>query len=185
MTATDLKKGTVFRLNNQLYRTLEYSQKFMGRGGSIVTIEMRNLRDGQVSQQTFQGSTTVTGANAQKLTVQYLYRQAGQLYFMDQADYNQYQLAQTTVGSAIDYLAPEQKLVLLLCDNKPIALEMPNNVWLKIVEAQAAVKGNTSSNIVKNAKLETGLTIKVPIFIKVGDTVSVDTTTRTYRERRN
>ena len=180
-----MKKGVVFTLDGHLHQTLEYSQKFMGRGGSIISLKMRNLRSGQISEQTFQGSETIGRADVQKLTVQYLYAQAGQLYFMDQDDYSQYQLSETTVGSGADYLAAEQKVVLLLFENQPLALEMPNNVWLKVTGTEPAVKGNTSTNIVKSAQLETGLTIKVPIFIKVGDVVSVDTETGVYRERRN
>lgn len=183
LTPTDLKKGVIFFLNGRLCESLEYKQKVQARQQSAVTVKVRDLATGKQSTYTFRGGEDLAPADLNKRTVQFLYMDAESCYFMDPDSYEQYELGLAAVGDKAAYLAEGQKVVLLLLEGRPLAAELPKNVWLEVEEAAAAVKGDTSTAVLKDVKLSTGLVIKAPAFIKAGDTVSVDTASGAYRER--
>ncbi len=180
---TDLKKGTVFQYEGVPYRVVEYAQKVMGRGGSIVNVKIKSLIDGKVLDKTFKGNEAVEPADVSQKAVQYLYNDGNACYFMDPVSYDQFELSMNEVGELTGYMKDGDEVTAQLFDGKVIGIEMPNNVPLKVTYTENAVKGDTSSAITKDATLETGITIKVPAFIKTGDVLSVDTTTGAYRER--
>ncbi|MYB40270.1 elongation factor P [Candidatus Saccharibacteria bacterium] len=183
LTPTDLKKGVVFFLDGQLYESLEYKQKVQARQQSSVTVRIRNLKTDKLSTHTFRGGEELAPADLNKRTVQFLYADGGACHFMDPDSFEQHELGLAAVGDKTAYLAEGQKVVLLLLDGRPLTVGLPKNVWLEVAEAEAAVKGDTSSAVLKDVKLSTGLVIKVPAFIKAGDVVSVDTASGAYRER--
>lgn len=180
---TDLKKGTLFQLNSEPYRVIEYSQKVMGRGGSIVNLKIKSLIDGKVLEKTFKGNEQLEPADVSYKNVQYLYNDGQKYYFMDVGTYEQFELPAITIGSQGDFMKEGDNIRAQIFNDLAINVELPKNVNLKVTYAEAAVKGDTSSAITKDAKLETGITIKVPAFIKTGDLISVDTSTGAYRER--
>lgn len=180
---TDLKKGQIFQLGGTPYRVVEYAQKVMGRGGSIVNVKIKSLTDGKVLDKTFKGNESIEPADVTNQTVQYLYNDGSTFYFMDQASYEQHEIPANILGDQAGYLKEGDTAVAQLFNGQVITVELPKNVPLKVTYTEDAVKGDTSSAITKNAELETGITIKVPAFIKTGDLISVDTTTGTYRER--
>lgn len=181
---TDLKKGTVCQIDGKPYRVIEYGQKVMGRGGSIVNVKLKNLIDGSVIPKTFKGQDKIETAEVSNKTVQYLYNDGELFYFMDPASFEQFELNADIVDSAASYLKEGDELTLQFFDGKVINVELPKNLYLEVTYTEDVVKGDTTSSVLKDATLETGLVIKVPAFIKVGDVVSVSTEDGSYRERK-
>lgn len=180
---TDLKKGTLFQLDGVPYRVVDYNQKVMGRGGSIVNVRIKSLLDGKVLEKTFKGNESVSPADVTNQTVQYLYSDGNTFYFMNGETFEQFEISAELVGDGAGYLKEADKVVLQFFDGQAINVELPKNVPLEVTYTENVVKGDTTSSVLKNATLETGITIKVPAFIKQGDVISVDTATGSYRER--
>lgn len=183
LSITSLKKGTLFQLDGVPYRVVDYNQKVMGRGGSIVNVRIKSLTDGKVLEKTFKGNEQLESADVTNQTVQYLYSDGGSFYFMNGETFEQFEISADLVGDGAGYLKEGDNVTLQSFEGKPINVELPKNVPLKVTYTENAVKGDTSSSITKDATLETGITIRVPAFIKTGDVISVDTSTGAYRER--
>lgn len=181
---TDLKKGVVCQIDGKPYRVVEYGQKVMGRGGSIVNVKLKNLIDGSVIPKTFKGQEKIETAEVSNKTVQYLYKDDSLFYFMDPESFEQFELNADIVDSAAGYLKEGNELNLQMFDGRVINVELPKNIYLEVTYAEDVVKGDTTSNVLKDATLETGLTVKVPAFIKTGDVISVSTEDGSYRERK-
>lgn len=181
---TDLKKGVVCQIDGKPYRVIDYGQKVMGRGGSIVNVKLKNLIDGSVIPKTFKGQDKIEPAEVSNKTVQYLYNDGEVFYFMDPETFEQFELASDIVDDARQYLKEGDSLNLQFFDEKVITVELPKNLYLEVTYSEDVVKGDTTSSVLKDATLETGLVVKVPSFIKTGDVISVDTTTGEYRERK-
>lgn len=181
---TDLKKGVVCQIDGKPYRVIEYGQKVMGRGGSIVNVKLKNLIDGSVIPKTFKGQDKIERAEVSNKSVQYLYTDGDQFFFMDPETFEQFELNADIVDSAAGYLKEGDTLTLQFFDGRVINVELPKNIYLAVTYAEDVVKGDTTSNVLKDATVETGITVKVPAFIKTGDIISVDTTTGEYRERK-
>ena len=181
---TDLKKGAVFAFEGEPYRVVEYAQKVVGRGGSIVNVTIKHLKDGKVLQKTFKGNEQLDNVDLSYSNVQYLYEDGSKFYFMDNETYEQIELTNDIIGDQGGYLKEGDVLKAMKLDGHAVSVELPKNVYLKVTYAEDVVKGDTTSSVLKDAKLETGITVKVPAFIKVGDEISVDTETGAYRERK-
>ena len=183
LSITNLKKGTLFQLDGVPYRVVEYSQKVMGRGGSIVNVRIKSVLDGKVLEKTFKGNEQLETADVSNQGVQYLYNDGSTFFFMNQESFEQFEVPSDLVGDAAGYMKEGDEVQLQFFNDRPINIELPKNVPLVVTYTENAVKGDTSSSITKDATLETGITIKVPAFIKQGDLISVDTATGSYRER--
>ncbi|OGL22659.1 elongation factor P [Candidatus Saccharibacteria bacterium RIFCSPHIGHO2_01_FULL_45_15] len=181
---TELKKGVVCQIEGKPYRVTDYNQKVMGRGGSIVNVKLKNLIDGSVIPKTFKGQDKIERAEVTNKTVQYLYKDGTDFHFMDPESFEQFQLSEDIVDAAQQYLKEGDELSLQFFDDRVINVELPKNLYLEVTYSEDVVKGDTTSSVLKDATLETGLVIKVPAFIKTGDIVSVDTTSGEYRERK-
>ncbi len=181
---TDLKKGTVFQLDGTPYRVVEYAQKVVGRGGSIVNVKIKSLTDGKVLDKTFKGNDSIEPADVENTNAQYLYADGSKFYFMDEANFEQYEVDKEIVGDYAGFLKEGDKIQVQKFSGNIINIEMPKNVYLKVEYTEDAVKGDTSSSITKEATLETGVSVRVPAFIKTGDIISVDTSSGAYRERK-
>lgn len=183
LSITDLKKGTIFQTEGVPYRVIEYNQKVMGRGGSIVNVRIKSLLDGKVLEKTYKGNEQLDTADVTNQTVQYLYSDGSVFYFMNGESFEQFEVSSELVGDANGYLKEGDSLSLQFFNGNPISVDLPKNVPLLVVYAEDVVKGDTTSSVLKDAELETGIKIRVPAFIKQGDRISVDTTTGAYRER--
>ena len=181
---TDLKKNTLITLDGQPYKVIEYSQKVMGRGGSIVNVRVKNLITGALIPKTFKGQEKIEPAEVSTKKVQYLYRDEEKFYFMDPSTFEQYELSSEMVGDSKDFMKDGDEMEIPFYNGTAINLTLPKNLWLEVTYTENAVKGDTSTCVMKDATLETGVVIKVPAFIKEGDVVSVDTETYAYRERK-
>ena len=180
---TDLKKGTVIQMEGKPYRVVEYAQKVMGRGGSIVNVRLKNLLDGSVVPKTFKGADKIEPAEVNTKSVQYLYRDGETFHFMDPESFEQFELLAEVVDVAVSYLKEGDMLSLQFFGERVINVELPKNLYLEVTYAEDVVKGDTTSAVMKDARLETGLEIRVPAFIKTGDVVKVDTRDGSYLER--
>lgn len=183
LSITNLRKGTLFQLDGVPYRVVDYSQKVMGRGGSIVNVRIKSLLDGRVLERTFKGNEQLSEADVTNKEVQYLYGGDSGYHFMDTLTYEQFELPADVVADKSGYLREGDLVAAQLFDGRIINIELPKNLPLKVTYTESAVRGDTSTAITKDATLETGLTIKVPAFIKTGDIISVDTAGGVYRER--
>ena len=181
---TDLKKGVLITLDAKPYRVVDYSQKVMGRGGSIVNVRVKNLLDGSVIPKTFKGAEKIEPAHVETRTVQFLYQDGDSYNFMDGGTFEQFELGSDVVGDAAQYLKEGNEVSLQSYEGRVINVELPNNLFLEVTYTESVVKGDTTSSVLKDATLETGLVIKVPAFIKLGDIVKVDTRTGDYLERK-
>lgn len=181
---TDLKKGTIFQLDGTPYRVVEYGQKVMGRGGSIVNVRIKSLIDGKVLEKTFKGNEAVSPADVGYKNVQYLYKDDAKFYFMDNDTYDQIEVPVDLVAESGGYLKEGDNVKAQTFDNNVINIELPKNVFLEVTYTESVVKGDTTSSVLKDATVETGITVKVPAFIKQGDVISISTEDGSYRERK-
>lgn len=181
---TDLKKGVVIKVDSKPFKVVDYNQKVMGRGGSIVNVKLKNLVDGSVIPKTFKGQDKIDSAEVSNRSVQYLYSDSLNFYFMDPETFEQFQLSADVVDGITGYLKEGESVTLQSFNGNIINVDLPKNIFLKVTYTENAVKGDTSGSVLKDAKLETGLHVKVPAFIKTGDVISVSTEDGSYRERK-
>lgn len=181
---TELKKGVVIQIDGKPFRVTEYNQKVVGRGGSIVNVKLKNLIDGGVVPKTFKGQEKIEPAEVTSQTVQYLYSDGSDFFFMDPESFEQFQIPNNIVDDAAGYLKEGENLTLQSFNGNIINVELPKNIYLQVTYCEEVTKGDTTSSVLKDATLETGLVVKVPAFIKIGDVISVDTATGDYRERK-
>ena len=174
---TELKKGVVIEIDGKPYRVIDYNQKVMGRGGSIVNVKVKNLIDGSVIPKTFKGQEKIESAEVTNQTVQYLYKDGVNYFFMDPDTFEQFELSSDLVDESAGYLKEGENITLQSFNGSITNLALPKNIYLEVTQTENVVKGDTSTSVTKDATLETGLVIRVPAFIKTGDVVSVDTET--------
>ena len=183
LSITDLKKGTLLQLDGVPYRVVEYAQKQVGRGGSIVNVRIKNLLDGSVQPKTFKGADKIDEAEVTNHNVQYLYSEGTTLHLMDNDSFEQYEVEKSMLGIAADFLTEGCSATAQFFSGQVINLELPVKVALKVTDAPDVVKGDTQSTVQKEVTLESGAKIQAPIFIKSGDTIMVDTRDGSYVER--
>lgn len=183
LSITNLKKGVLFQWEGEPFRVVDYNQKVMGRGGSIVNVRIKSLLDGKVLEKTFKGNEQLDSADVTNQAVQYLYNDGSTFYFMNGDTFEQFEVSSDLVGDGAGYMKEGDVVTLQFFNDRAINVELPKNVPLLVTYTEDAVKGDTSSSITKDATMETGITIKVPAFIKTGDILSVDTSNGAYRER--
>jgi elongation factor P len=183
LSITDLKKGVIFELDGTPYKVLSYNQKVIGRGGSIVNIRIKSLLDGKVLDKALKGSEQIDNADIRNRDAQYLYSDSNNFYFMNSENFEQFSVPADLVEDQKYFLRENDTVQIQLFNDNPINITLPKNITLKVTYTEDVVKGDTATNLLKDATLETGLIIKVPPFIKQGDTVRVDTRTNEYIER--
>lgn len=181
---TELKKGTIIQIDGTPYHVVDYSQKVMGRGGSIVNVRIKSLLDGSVIPKTFKGAEKIESAEVSNRKAQYLYAEGNSFHFMDPENFEQFELSADTLDEAKAYLKEGDEVDLQFFDSRVINVALPNSLYLEVTHAETVVKGDTTSSVLKDARLETGITIKVPSFIKQGDIIKVDTRDGSYIERK-
>lgn len=181
--ATDLKNGTTFLHYDKPYQVIKYTLIKMGRGGAVVRVNARNLESGSIKEITYSSNNSVDEANTFKKKLQYLYKDSLNAIFMDPGSFEQIEIPLKVLGDDINYCKDGESVDILFWDQKALSVVLSPKVNLKVVETDPGIKGNTASNIYKPAVLENGLTVKVPLFIKAGDEIRVDTRTGNYVER--
>jgi len=181
--ATDLKNGATFLHFGRPYQVVKYSLIKMGRGGAVVKTSARNLESGSIEEISYSSNNSVEEANTLKRKLQFLYKDAANAVFMDPKTYEQTEIPLRVLGSEITFIKEGENVDVLFWDDKALSMALPPKVEFKVTQTDPGIKGNTASNIYKPAVLENGLKVKVPLFIKVGDRVRIDTRTGGYVER--
>jgi elongation factor P len=182
-SVADLRPGQAIELEGAPFLVLsaQFSRKSQGKANCVTKI--RNLKTNAVVQKTFIGSEKISQADVGYRHIQFLYKNDDLFTFMDLENYDQFDLSSEIVGDAKDYLKDGLELDALVFDEKPIAIKLPVTVDLAIIETMPGVRGDTATGGTKPAKLETGVTVSVPLFLSEGDKIKVNTETGEYRER--
>ncbi len=183
LSNTDLKAGVVFKDLGNIFTVLKYENMARGRGASIVRVRVRNLNTGAVLEKTYRNNETVQSAETHRKSVQYLYKDSMNAFFMDADSFEQLEMPLSTVEDNLKFIKEGEKVVMLYIEEKPVSIEIPKSVILTIQYTEPAVKGNTATNAMKKATLENGLIVDVPLFSKIGDVIKVNTETGTYSSR--
>jgi elongation factor P len=170
-------------MDGELYQVLDFEHIKMGRGSAQVRLKLRDVRGGHTIDRTFQATAKLSRARVERQRVQFLYQDGDLYYFMNTETYDQIPLNKNQVGDAVNYLAENAECELLMYGNEPIGVELPASVVLTVAETDPWVKGDTAQGGTKPAKLETGITVQVPLFVSVGDKLKVDTRSGNYIER--
>ena len=180
----DIKKGTVINLNGELWIVVDFQRVSPGKGSSFVRTRIRNMKSGKVQEQAFKSAESLTFEDVTYKKMQYLYGDATSYTFMDNVSYEQLAMNKEQVGDDAKYLKEGLEVSIVTHNEIPIALQIPKKIEYVVASADPAVKGDTASgNVTKEARLDNGLAIRVPIFIKEGDRVVVNTEEGSYVER--
>ncbi len=179
----ELKKGVVIELDGDLWQILDYHHIKMGRGSAQVRIKLRNVRKGSTVEKSFQAGERWPRASMERRPVQFLYRDGDDFHFMDSDTYDQFILSAEQLDDAVNYLKDAMVVDRVSYQGETIGIELPVNVELSVTETEPGFAGDTASGARKNATLETGLVVSVPLFINQGDVLRIDTRTGEYVTR--
>ena len=179
----DLRKGVIFELEGALWRVLEYAHNKPGRGNATIRIKARNMKSGTTLEKTFQSGDRVQDVRLEPHMATYLYNDDDFFYFMDIQTFDQIPVPKDLVGESAGYLKESIEVKITFYQDTPMDIELPTTVDLKIIYAEASVRGDTATGVNKRVKTETGAEVSVPMFVNEGDTIRVDTRTGTYVTR--
>jgi len=183
VSSNDFQNGISIEVEGEVYTIVEFQHVKPGKGQAFVRTKLKNLKTGNVISRNFRAGEDVKEAYLDRKEVEYLYSDGDNYYFMDTRNYEQISLSREEVERARPYLKENMVIVALFYQGKPISVEPPIFVELEVVETEPGLKGDTVSGGTKPARLETGLTIQVPLFVEKGDRVKVDTRNGKYVSR--
>lgn len=183
MRASEMKKGQTVKIDGKLYAIVDYQHVKLGKGGAVYQTKIKSLADGSIQNVRLRSDENVEEAYLDKGTYEYLYSSGSEHVLMDTTTYDQISLDNDAFGDGPKYLKPNTQLQVSMYQGKPVIVTLPNAVDLKIIDTPPEIKGATATNQNKPATLETGLVVQVPPFIKLGETIRVDTRTGEYVTR--
>ena len=183
ISGSELRKGITIELEGGLYQVLDYQHLKLGRGSAQVRLRLRDISAGHTIERTFQASEKFTRARLDYRTMQYLYNEGELYYFMDQESFEQLPINAAQLGDTLNYLKEGMSVEVSSYKGELVGVELPITVELEVVETGPGFKGDTATAGTKPAKLETGITIQVPLFVNNGDIIKVDTRSGSYLER--
>lgn len=180
---SDFRNGLIIKFKNDLFTIIEFQHVKPGKGGAFVRTTLKSLRTGKVLDNTFRSGESVEIIRVERRKYQYLFREGDFLVCMDNSTYEQINVPKNLFGDGVDYLKESEEIEMLFDKDKIISVEIPIFVYLKVVQTEPGYRGDTATGANKPAKLETGVSINVPLFINEGDVLKVDTRTFGYVER--
>ncbi|GIO11824.1 elongation factor P [Cohnella xylanilytica] len=183
ISVNDLKTGLTIEVDGDLCSVVDFQHVKPGKGAAFVRTKMKNLRNGNVIEKTFRAGENVVRAHVENRQVQYLYNSGSEYTFMDNETYDQFTLDKKQLEWEINFLIENMNVNIASYQGEIIGINLPNSVDLKVVETEPGIKGNTATGATKNAKLETGLNVQVPLFINEGDVLTIDTREGKYVSR--
>lgn len=183
LNVNDLRNGTVFQEDNNLFQVLTYEHIKTGRGSGNIKLKVRNLRSGSIVEKSFVTGARVEEANVQKKLAQFLYSDGENYNFMDPVSYEQFSIPSSIVGEQGKFLKDGLEINLIVAGDEALSVDLPNSIIYTISDTGPGEKGNTVSNVYKDATLENGLVVKVPMFMDIGEKIKVDTRSGAYVER--
>jgi len=178
----DLRAGTTYEADGQLFQVLTYEHIKMGRGSATIKVKVKNLKTGTTLEKSFINNAKVQDVNVMKKEMQYLYKDDETAYFMDPSSYEQTQIPLRNVDG-YEYLKEGESFSVSLLDGQPLSVMLPPKMVFKVVETGPATKGNSATNVFKDAILENGIKTKVPLFVNTGNSIRIDTRTGAYTEK--
>ncbi len=182
INATELRKGVIIELEDKLYQVVDYQHVKMKRT-ALAKVKLRDINAGHTIERTFQSDERLVRVRLDSRQMQYLYNDGNLYYFMDQENFEQTPLTSGQLGDALNYLKEGNSVEVSSYKGEIVGIELPITVELEVVETDPGFKGDTATAGTKPAKMETGITIQVPLFINEGDIIKIDTRTGTYLER--
>ena len=183
ISATQIRKGMVIKVEGKLYKVLEATRVTPGKGQALMQTKLRNLSDQTLLDYRFRSKDKVEQAYLETIEMEFLYQSGNDYIFMNLENYEQIKLTQKVIGSEVAYLIPNVVFLIEMHEGNPVGVEPPLTINLKVVKTEPFLKGATQSASSKPAELETGITINVPQFIKEGDIIRIDTREDKYLER--
>lgn len=183
VNAGNLKKGDFVYYQSEVWQVQKADFYSPGKGSALMKARIKNLLSGKNIEYAYKSNEQVEVLDVQSIEMQYLYHDNENLFFMDNRTYNQFSLPLNIVGDVYKFFKEGDKMYVFLHDEKPLTVRPPLSVKLKVIEAEAADKGDTVSGAKKPVKLETGVTVMVPLFVKVGETVTINPETGEYTGR--
>ena len=180
----DLRKGMAIELEGEPYLVVDYERSKMQQRAPTMRIRFKEIRSGKVLDKSFSGyDVKLTPADVERRSAQYIYHEDDLCYFMDVDSYDQLPLSKDQISDELNYLVEEMTVDLVFFQDRPISIELPITVDLKVVDSPPGLKGDTATGATKPATLETGLQIQVPLFVNEGESVKVDTRSGSYLSR--
>ncbi|MGI6663575.1 MAG: elongation factor P [Bacillota bacterium] len=183
ISTNDFRTGVTVEIDGQPWIVVDFQHVKPGKGSAFVRAKIKNVITGAVLERTFNAGEKLPRAHIERREAQFLYSVDDDYTLMDNQTYEQITVKREDIGDGANYLKENMNVVVLSYDNRVIGVEVPNFVELAVVETEPGFKGDTATGGTKLAKLETGATVKVPLFVNVGDVLKVDTRTGTYIER--
>ncbi len=185
LSTSDFRKGMKLAIEGELFIIVDFQHARTAQRRANVWTKLKNLRSGQVIERSYSAGESFDEPDFSERPMQYLYNDGEMFHFMDSKSYEQTALTAEQIGNSKGYLQENIEYRILSFEGNPISINLPPAVILKVVEAEPGVKGDSVSNLTKNAVVETGLQVKVPLFIKIGETIKIDTSNGKYLERAN
>jgi elongation factor P len=182
-TTTDFRKGLKVEIEGEPYLIVDFQHVKPGKGGAFVRTRLKSLITGNVIDQTFRSGDRVDKPDLEEREMQFLYEAEGEYHFMDTKNYEQLFLTVDQLGEGKGYLKENLVIKALFHNGKPIGIEFPNFVELKVIQTEPGVRGDTATGATKPATLESGAVIQVPLFVESGEAIRIDTRTHEYIER--
>ena len=183
MTAGEFRNGATFEMDGQVQQVIEFQHVKPGKGAAFVRVKMKNVVTGAVTETSFNPTAKFEEAFVERREMQYLYNEGDLYYFMDNETYEQIPISKDTLGDDFRFVKENENVKVLSYKGSVFAVEPPLFVELEITETEPGVKGNTATNVLKPATVETGAVVKVPIFIEQGERIQIDTRTGEYLGR--
>lgn len=183
ISVTDLRSGTIFEDQGQIFQVLSYEHIKLGRGSATIKVKVKNIKTGATTEKGFINGAKVNDLQVPKKQLQYLYKDEEFAYFMDPASFEQVNVSLNIIKTEHVYLREGETYSVSFLKDEPLSVNLPPKIDLKVVETGPSIRGNSATNIFKDADLENGIKTKVPLFIKIGDTVRIDTRTGAYTEK--
>ena len=181
----ELRKGSTIEIDGTLYQVIEVEHLKIGRGSAQVRMKLRDVRGGHIVDKSVQAGARFTRARVERQEAQYLYAEGNLHYFMNTETYDQFPLGKDHLGEALNYLKENSTCNLLMYGDEPVGIELPAAVELAVEQTDPGMRGDTAQGGTKPAKLETGISVNVPLFVNTGDMLKIDTRTGEYLERAN
>lgn len=183
VSGNDLRRGMLIKHNDELHLVFSVEHRTPGNLRAFVQAKLRNLRTGSMFEHRFRSQDSVEKVSVDESEMEYLYKDGADYYFMNTETYEQINIREDLLEENANYLTPNLKIQVMVYEGRPIGVELPATVDLKVVETEPSLKSATVSNVGKPAKLETGITVQVPAFINEGEIVRIDTEEGKYLER--
>lgn len=183
INVNDIKNGVTIMIEGQIYQVVEFLHVKPGKGSAFMKTKLRNLRTGGIVEKTFNTNVKFEKANINKQNVQYLYNTGDTYFFMNMETFEQLELSADQIGDNKNYLIENMSVYVILYEGELLGIDLPDKVEFTVVETEPAVRGNTTNNALKDATVETGLVVKVPLFIEQGEKILVTTADGKYSSR--